>query len=183
MADEINGINVDSTNDPSIQSTVNFQSGQSNAGVAQGYSQPGQEAAQGLLNRPDNYNKGLNYGDAATSAAIKQKYMGQYNIQNNALSLETTRNATADQIHNLSATTQAAGQEVEQNRQKALLKWNVEQQNKRARGAILGNVLGIVGAVGGGVAGAFAGGVGAPAGAAAGYALGQGAGNMIGGGY
>lgn len=143
----------------------------------------GSQEARGLLTRPDGYNSGLAYGDNATTAAIKSRYMQGYNRQEKELSTENMLNANKDNIKKLQIATDMAGQEVELNKQKELLKWKIKQANKAHRGAVLGNVLGIVGAVAGGaVAAAGSFGIGTVGGAAAGYAGGQALGNSIGGG-
>ncbi len=170
---EWNDKSLDPTSDPSITAAVKEQVGQSNHDLANTYGQQAQTAGRGLLNSHDNFNNGLSYGDAATTAAIKGRYEQKYKQSENALSLDTMTKANADHIRNLQVATNAAGQEVEMNKQKAILKWKIQQAEKKARGAVVGNVLGIVG----GVVGAVYGG---PAGAGAGYALGQGVGTAAG---
>lgn len=157
---------------PSITANVGQQVGESNRDVSNTYN-AGTSAAKGLLNSPSNFNSGLSYGDSATSAAIKSRYTQQSNVASNQLSIDTMKQASSDHLRNLQTATAAAGQEVEQNKQKALLKWSIDQANKKARGAILGTTLGIVGGVVGGI---YSGG----AGAGAGYAVGSGVGNAIG---
>ena len=164
---------LDPRSDPSLTSFSREQVGQSNQDVANNYGQGAMAAGRGLLNAPNNMNSSLNYGDQATTAAIRSRTNQQYTQSENGLKLDVMKNAQADHIRNLQSATAMAGQEVEQNRQKALLKWKIDQANKKARGAVVGNVLGIVG----GVVGAYAGG---PAGAGAGYAVGSGAGQAIG---
>ncbi len=177
---DINGQSLDAVSDPAITANVNKSVGQTNQGIASSYGS-GAGEARGLLNS-GNFNQGLSYGDSATSSAIKSRYMTSYGLGEKQLSLENIKNAQTDHLRNLNVATQAAGQEVEMNKQKALIKWQIEQQNKKARGAVLGTVLGITGAVVGGVvAGAGSLGVGAVGGAAAGYAAGNAAGNAIGG--
>lgn len=179
---DLNGYNVDSSADPAITANVNEQVGQSNQDVASRYN-GGIPQARGLLSSGGD-SGGLAYGDHATSAAIRSRYSMPYMREENQLKLDNMRNAATDHLRNLTVASQAAGQEVEDNRQKAILKWKVDQANRKARGAVLGSVLGIIGGVAGGVgAGMASGGAAAPAGAMGGYALGQGAGNMIGGGY
>ncbi len=170
---DINGNSLDSTSDPSIGANIASQASQTNQGLANSYSQGAESAGRGLLNSSDNFDKGLSFGDKAQTAAIQSRYTQSYNRGESALSLESLKNAQADHIRNLGVATQAAGQEVEMNRQKAILRWKIEQENKKARGAILGTTLGIVGGV---VAGIYSGGTGA----AAGYAAGNAAGNAIG---
>ncbi len=163
------------TSDPTISANIASRAGQTNAQVANSYAAPAQEASRGLLNSHDNFNNGLSYGDQATSAAIKSRYLPQQNQAANQLKIDTMKNADADHIRNLQTATAAAGQEVELNKQKALLKWKIDQADKKARGAILGTTLGIVGGV---VAGVYTGGTGAAAGYAAGQGIGQAAGGM-----
>lgn len=177
---DLNGYNVDSNADPNITANVNEQVGHSNADLAGKYGS-GITQARGLLAQPETFNSQLGYGDKATSAAIRSRYSMPYNQSEKQLKLDNLRGAATDHLRQLSVASAAAGQEVEENRQKAILRWKVDQANKRARGAVVGSVLGIVGGVAGGIAGAYAGGVGAGTGAMAGYQLGQGAGNMIGG--
>lgn len=179
---ELNGYNVDSTSDPAISQHVSDLGHQTNADVARDYSAGG-AAAKGLLT-PDNYNTGLSYGDRATHAAIRSRYMQPAVQQEQQLSTEIMSKASGDHIRNLTMATQAAGQEVEMNKQKAMLKYQVEQANRRAKARIYGDVLGIVGGVAGAVGGGVAGGpMGAVAGAGAGQKLGEAGGQMIGGGY
>ncbi len=163
----------EATASPAIAANVNQYAGQTNQGIANSYTQGGESAARGLLNAPSNFNSGLSYGDQATSAAIKARYLPQQNMAQSELKIDAMKNADADHLRNLQTATQAAGQEVEMNKQKAILKWKIDQQNKKARGAILGTTLGIVGGVVGGI---YSGGTGA----AAGYAAGQGVGNAVG---
>ena len=167
---DVDGYNVDSTSDPSITANVNHQVGQTTQGIANSYTHGAESAGRGLLNSSDNFNNGLSFGDKAQTAAIQSRYTQGYNRGESALNLEAIKNAQADHIRNLGVATQAAGQEVELNKQKAILRWKIEQQNKKARGAILGTTLGIVGGV---VAGIYSGGTGAVAGYAAGNAAGQ----------
>ncbi len=169
----INGQSIDSTSDPGITQSVNRQVGMSNADVAQDYGKDNNQA-RGLLTQPSNFNSGLSYGDQATSDAIRGRYMPTFNRQQSELKLENIKNAASDHIRNLQVATDAAGQEVQMNKQKAMLKWKIEQQERAARGAILGQTLGIVGGVVGAV---YGGGVGG----AAGYQAGNAAGNAIGG--
>ncbi len=170
---DIDGNSLESSADPNITASINEQAHQTNQGLANSYTQPAQAAGRGLLNSHDNFNNSLSFGDRATTTAIKSRYDQTYGRGESALSLESLKNAQSDHIRNLSVATQAAGQEVEMNKQKAILKWKIEQQNKKARGAILGTTLGIVGGV---VAGIYSGGTGA----AAGYAAGTAAGTAIG---
>ncbi len=164
--------NINSSSDPNIAASINEQVGHSNQNIADSYTQGGSAAGRGLLNSPgtDKFNSGLSFGDQATTTAIKSRYNQQYDRGESALKLEALRGAQADHLRNLSVATQAAGQEVEMNKQKAILRWKIEQQNKKARGAILGTTLGIVGGV---VAGYFSGGTGTAAGFAAGNAAGS----------
>ena len=178
---DINGYSLDSENPASITANVNTQANQTNQDIANQYTGDAKSAGRGLLNSTDNFNNGLSFGDKAQTQAIQSRYTQAYNRGESALSLDALKNAQSDHIRNLQIATQAAGQEVELNRQKAIMKWNIEQQNKKARGAILGTTLGIVGGVVGGVVGAYGtAGVGTAAGAAAGYAAGQGVGQAVG---
>ncbi len=170
---DINGNSLDSVSSPSLGATIASQSGESNQDLANTYTNDAKSAGRGLLNSSDNFNNGLSFGDKAQTQAIQSRYTQSYNRGESALSLNALKNAQTDHVRNLSVATQAAGQEVEMNRQKAILKWKIEQENKKARGAILGTTLGIVGGV---VAGIYSGGTGA----AAGYAAGNAAGNAIG---
>ncbi len=174
---DLNGYNVDSASSPAIDANVNGLVHQSNADLGNQYLSHTSEA-RGLLNQPNNFSSNLGYGDAATSEAIRSRASQPYLRQEGQLKLDVMQNAASDHIRQLQVASQAAGQEVEDNRQKAILRWKVDQANKKARGAVLGNVLGIVGGV---VAGVYTAGTGAAAGAAAGYAAGQGIGNAVGG--
>ena len=165
---EVNGQSLDPTSSPAAgalgSQTAQDVAGQYNAGLQTG---------RGLLSQSDNFNNEIGYGSKAETQAIRQRYAGSYGVMENELKISNLRNASEDSIRNLSAATQAATGEVMQNRQKALLAWQIDQQNRKARGAVLGTVLGITG----GVIGAATGGSG---GATAGYAAGSGVGNMIG---
>ncbi len=170
--------NLNTVSDPNITARVNEEVGQTNQDRALQYGS-GIGQARGLLTQPDNFSNQLGYGDKATSAAIKRRYSEPYMRDESRLKLENTRNADEDHLRALSVASAAAGQEVEDNRQKQILKFKIDQANKRARGAVLGTVLGITGGVAGGYAGSFGG---QPAaGAMAGYAGGSGIGNAMGG--
>ena len=170
---DLNPTNIQQEASPSITANINQNVGETNSQVQQSYEAPAQAASRGLLGVQNNMNQGLSYGDQATTAAIKSRYNGQNVFAQNQLNIDTMKAADADHLRNLGAATQAASQEVELNRQKAILQWNIDQQNKKARGQILGTTLGIVGGVVGGV-------YGGAAGAGAGYAVGSGVGNAVG---
>lgn len=175
---DVNGQNLDPTSTGAITATVDKQAGLTNQGLANEYMSSAPQA-KGLL-KDDNFNSGLSYGDSAMSKAIKQRYQPDFDRSQRQLKLDAVQGAQSDHIRNLNVATQAAGQEVEMNKQRALLKWKIEQANKQARGAVLGQVLGITGAVVGAVAGAFTGGAASVPLAAAGYAAGSGLGNAVG---
>ena len=165
--------NVSAEAAPSITANIQGQASQTNGQIANSYMNAGASGAKGLLNAPNNINGGLSYGDNATTAAIKSRMNSGNALNQGQLKVSTMQQADADHLRNLQTATQAAGQEVAMNKQKAILAWNIDQQNKKANGAILGTTLGIVG----GVVGAYAGGAG---GAVAGYQAGQGVGNAVG---
>jgi len=167
---DVNGMSLDATSTKEIGDLVSDN--RTNAGVAQDYMR-GTGAGRGLLTQEDTYNSGLAYGNPM-SHAIKQRAMNDYNTQYKEISNRALRAASEDHIRNLASASQMANEEVQMNRQKEMLKNQIDQANKRARGQVLGTVLGITG----GIAGAYAGG---PAGAMAGYSAGQGVGNMVGG--
>lgn len=167
---DINGQSLDPTSAPSIGAALNQPTNQQ---LGAQYN-ANQSAGRGLLNQTDNFNNELSYGNQAQSQAIRSRYAQNYGTQESELSIQNLRNAGEDNIRNLATATQAATDEVMQNKQKSLLAWQIDQQNRKARGAVLGTVLGITG----GVAGAVAGG-GIP-GAMAGYAAGSGIGNAYG---
>lgn len=173
---DMDGYNIDSTADPSLTANIKEQVGQTNQQMANGYAEGGIAAGRGLLNSTgsDDFNRGLSFGDKATTAAIKSRYDKQYQLSETKLKLDAIQGAQSDHLRNLTVATQAAGQEIELNKKKAELKWQKEQADKKARGAIVGTTLGIVGGVVGGI---YSGG----AGAGAGYAAGNAAGNAIGG--
>ncbi len=164
---------LDEGNDPSLASFTKEQVGQSNQSLANSYDHDAMASGRGLLNAPNHTNSSLSYGDQATTSAIQSRYQQKYTQGENALKLDVMKNAQSDHIRNLQSTTAMAGQEVEMNRQKALLKWKIDQANKKARGQVIGTTLGIVG----GVVGAYFGGA---AGAGAGYAAGSGVGQAVG---
>jgi hypothetical protein len=169
---DVNGVSLDSTSSPALGALVDEHGKQTNSSIAQGYMQ-GAGVGKGLLNNPDQGNQNLAYGNPM-STAIRQRYMGEYTQNMNEINNRVLRAASADHIRNLATTSQLASQEVEMNRQKELLKNQIDQANKRARGQVLGTILGIVGGIGGAVAGGAGG-------AMAGYQLGQGAGQVAGG--
>ncbi len=137
--------------------------------------------AQGLLHDNSSFNQSLGGNEGAMTGAIQQRYMGGYNIAKNQLDINVAKEARQDKLNHLMTVSSLANQEVMQNRQKAIIAYQIDQANKRARGQILGSVLGITGGIVGGVVGAYAGGpAGAAAGASAGYNLGSGAGQAIG---
>jgi hypothetical protein len=162
---------LDYTSSPALSQAISEQSG-SSADLGRQYSL-GASQARGLLTNAPDSNSGLSYGNRAVSDAIKSRTMGGFNRSMNELNLNTMKAAQSDHLRNLQVATNAATQEVEQNKQKAVLRWKIDQANKAARGQIVGTTLGIVG----GVAGAVFGG---PAGAMAGYAVGSGVGNAVG---
>lgn len=165
----INGMSLDATSTKEVGDLVSDN--RTNSGVAQDYMR-GADVGKGLLTQNDTYGSGLAYGNPM-SQAIKQRAMSDYNSQYKDISNRALRAASEDHIRNLASATQMASEEVQMNRQKEMLKNQIDQANKRARGQVLGTVLGITG----GIAGAY---VGGPAGAAAGYSAGQGVGNMVG---
>ncbi len=175
----VNDYNLAPTADPAITANINNRTAQTSAGIAQNYGSELGEA-RGLLNSGGNEPPGLSYGDQATSAAIKARYNQAYTQNENQLKTSIIQNADQDHLRALTTATNAAGQEVELNRQKAILRYKVEQANRRARGQVLGSVLGIVGGVGGAVIGGEAGGW---KGAAVGAGVGQAAGSGIGQAY
>ena len=168
---DVNGQNLDPTATPAI--TEHVGSLGNNQSVASSYNS-GLSTGRGLLGQSDSFNSQLGYGNQAETQAIRNRYAGNYGLKENELRIENVRNASDDNVHNLMAATQAASAEVQLNKQKSLLAWQIDQANRRARGQVLGTVLGITGGVIGGVVGGGAGG------AMAGYAAGSGIGNAYG---
>lgn len=143
----------------------------------------GKAPAQGLLNDPSSFQEGLGGGNDSMAGAIKARSMQGFNIGQNQVDLSIAKQASADKLNALSIASQQANQEVLQNRQKAMLAYQIDQANKKARGQILGTILGITGGIGGGVIGGVYGGpTGAATGAQAGFGVGSGTGQMIGSG-
>lgn len=174
---EINGISLDPYASPELTNYIGEQSNENRGNVASNYLQ-GTQTTKGLLDQPvaqNSLDKSLSYGDQATGAAIRSRYSQPYNRSMNELKTDYLKYADADHLKNLQASASLANTEVEQNRQKEMLKYQIEQANKRARGAIVGTVLGIVG---GGVGLLVT--QGNPAGGMAGYSAGQGLGNLYG---
>lgn len=167
--------NLDPTASAAIGGRVEELNRQSTNDIQNQYGS-GMGQARGLISQPDNFGSQLSYGDRATSDAIRSRYNKGYEREERQLRLENLRNASNDKIRNLQVASSAAAQEVEMNKQKAILKERIEQANKRARGAVIGTVLGIVGGGAG-----LALGQGNPMAGMAGYAAGQGVGNMAGG--
>jgi hypothetical protein len=169
---DVNGQSLESTASKDITENINQFSRGNVQSTADSYS--GNSAGRGILNAQTNFDRGLGGENTAEAAAIRNRYMPQYDRHERQLNLDNVRAAGADRIRNLAVATQAASEEVQLNRQKAILKDKIEKAQRAARGAVLGHVLGIVGGVVGGV---VTGGVGA----AAGFAAGEAAGNAIGG--
>ncbi len=165
-------VNLDPTASPQISSMVN-----ENQGSYAPADKSGEAYGRGLLDNSSSPSAGIDQG---TMNAIKSRANQRYNLGESQLDVGIMKQANADKINHLLNVSQLANTEVEQNRQKALLSYQIQQANRRARGQILGSVLGITGGIIGGVAGSYGGGVGAAAGASAGYAAGSGAGQMIG---
>jgi len=134
--------------------------------------------ARGLLNAPDNFNRGMSYGDEAMSKAIRNKGSQKYSMGERRLANEMRKGGQDDYVKKLQITSQLANEEHQINVQKEIMRQKQEQARKAARGQVIGTVLGITGAVAGGM---MTGGAGAGAGAMAGYQIGSGVGNMAGG--
>lgn len=133
-------------------------------GIAQG---------QGLINRPDNFNQGLSFGDQAMSQAIKAKYQGM-NLAPQSMALESKRMAQDSHLNKLNMASQLAADEANMNLQKEILRQKKKQAQKAMRGQVIGSILGIGGAAAGVALGGAAGGM-------AGFAAGQGVGQAVGG--
>lgn len=168
---ELNGQSLEATATPEITENIRSQTGMTNQGLANSYEAGG--VGRGLLNAPSNFNSGLSFSNNAETDAIKARYMPQYQRREDQLRLDNLKGAQMDHLRNLQVATRAAAQEVEQNKQKAILKDKIEKMQRAQRGQVLGSVLGIVGGVVGGI-------YGGPAGAAAGYSGGQAVGNAAG---
>jgi hypothetical protein len=169
---EINGQDLEYESNEALRDTIAQQTQRSNQDLANTYNS-GISEGRGLLNSQDGFDSSVSYGNKAEADAIRSRYMPSYKRAETSLKIDNMKNAQSDQIRHLAIASQAAAQEVEINKQKTLLKWKIDQANKKARGAVLGNVLGIVGGVVGGI-------YGGPAGAMAGYGAGQGIGNAAG---
>jgi len=169
---EIGGMSLDATSSPEMAALAK-EGKRSNADISQNYMQDTGKA-RGLLDAPDTSNQKMAYSNPM-STAIKNRYSNDFNFQSKQLNNRILRAASEDNIRNLAATTQAATQEVLQNRQKEMLRNEIDQANKRARGQVLGTVLGITGGIG-----AMAATGGNPAAGMAGYQMGSGAGQMYG---
>lgn len=169
---EINGQSLEATATPSVTQNINNQALRSNQDVANSYDSGG--AGRGLLRDNGGFNDTLQFSNSAERDAISRRYMPQFERQSQRLKLDNLKGAQMDHLRNLQVATQAASEEVQLNRQKAILKDKIEKQQRAARGAVLGHVLGIVGGV---VAGVYTAGTGT----AAGFAAGEAAGNAIGG--
>jgi hypothetical protein len=178
---QVNGedIDLEPTVSKDVTGLVNEGVGQSNQGIAQSYT-AGNSQARGLLNRTDGFNDQLSYGNSAESAAIRSRANRGYNRSEYQLNTKAMQAADSDHVRKLQMASALAGEEVETNKQKEMLKYKIEQANKRARGAIVGTVLGIVGGAAGAYLGLGAGVGGAAAGAMVGSQLGEGAGNLLG---
>jgi hypothetical protein len=140
----------------------------------------GSASARGLLSDSGGLDRSLSY-DNPTLSAIKQKYgASEFGRENKRLNLSMFRAAQEDNLRKVQVANELAGQEIEINRQKEMLRRQRKAASKAARGQLIGTALGIVGM---GV-GAYMGGPGAGrlAGAMVGNAVGQGAGAAMGGG-
>lgn len=158
-----------------VSSFVDEARNENQSDLAQKYGSAIQEG-QGLINRPDNYNQGLSFGNQALSQAIRNKYQGQ-NLQPQAMALESRRMATESHLNKLNMASQLAADEANMNLQKEILRQKKKQAQRAARGQVLGAVLGIGGAIAGGaVTGGNAAGImaGASAGQGVGQAMGEG---------
>lgn len=152
------------------------EAGQSDYGQLKNqYSAQGE--AQGLINKPDNYSKGLSFGDQALSSAIRGKYIGQNAPAQEKLNFDAGKMARESHLNKLAMANQLAADEAQMNLQKEILRQKKKQAAKAARGQVLGTVLGI-----GGAAGAMFATGGNPMAGMAGYQAGAGAGQAIGGG-
>lgn len=137
-------------------------------------------SAVGLLNKTDNFSKGLGGGsDSAMQMAIRNKYAGEYHRKQERLNLDMLKNANTDHLRKLQTASDLAGQEHQLNMQKEIMRKKQAQAKQAMRAQLVGTVLGIVGGVAGG---AMTGGAGTGAGIMAGQALGTGVGTAIGGG-
>ena len=149
---------------------------ESAAGRAANYNS-GNEAARGLLARDNAFGESLGGGpDPAMSAAIRNKYAGQFGQKMGRLNLENVKAANSDHLKKMEVATQMANEEHQMNFQKEMMRKKAAQAKQMMRAQLVGTVLGIVGGVAGGAATM------SPQGAMAGMALGQGAGQAIGGG-
>lgn len=164
---EIEGQSLEASADPNIAANVNEYGRGSNQSLADSFSSG---AGRGLLSSRNNFDQDTGFGHSAEMDAIRGRYMPQFDRQEKQLKLDNLKAAGMDRIRNLQVATEAAGQEVQMNKQKTILKDKIEKAQRAARGAVLGHVLGIVGGV---VAGYFTAGTGAAAGFAAGEAAGQ----------
>lgn len=170
---ELNGQSLEATADPNITANVNQFSSGNIQSTADSYGSGG--AGRSMLNVPNRFDQGLGSSNDVQMAAIRNRYMPQFDRQERQLNLDNLKAAGTDRIRNLQVATQAASEEVQLNKQKAILKDKIEKAQRAARGAVLGHVLGIVGGVVGGIATM------GTVGVAGGFAAGEAAGQAIGG--
>lgn len=168
---DIDGQSLEASANSDITANIGEYSRGSNQSLADSF---GSSAGRGLLSSRNNFDQNTGFGHSAEMDAIRGRYMPKFERQEKQLNLDNLRGASMDRLRNLQVATQAAGEEVQINKQKAILKDKIEKAQKAARGAVLGHVLGIVGGVVGGV-------VSGGTAAAGGYMAGQAAGQAIGG--
>jgi hypothetical protein len=147
---------------------------ESSSGLASNYT-GGTERARGLLNSTDNFSENLGGGANPMQDAIRQKYAGGFERNQNRVDFEALKGAKNDHLKKLQVATEMAGQEHQMNFEKEMQRKKMANAKAAMRGQIMASVLGIAGGVGGAA-------LGGPAGAAAGYQLGSGTGQAVGSG-
>jgi len=167
------GPELEHRENPAVSGLLKESQGETAADRLNTYKQAGREA-KGLLNADSSFNTGLSYRSPQTDA-IRSKYLGEFNKAQERVDLDLSKSATNDHVKKLAIATDLANQEIQINRQKAMMRSRIKRANKQARAQTIGAVLGIVGAG----AGAFFGG---PSGAVGGGMVGQGIGNAAAGG-
>jgi hypothetical protein len=130
----------------------------------------GVDSSRGLVRSDDQFNSALSMKNPQ-SDAIRQKYMGEFDLKMGGLKNQMSLDAKNASFNKLAVATEAAAQEAQLNFQKEVMKYRQRKAKQAQRMAVVGNVLGLVGMG----AGAMAGG---PVGAGVGMQAGQTAGGM-----
>ena len=129
----------------------------------------------GLINKQDNTNQSLSFGDQAMSSAIRAKYSRPFQTQQQGMQNKMQLDARNVHFEKMRVAHQMANEEANLNFQKELIKYKQKKMKQAQRSQLIGSVLGLVGGVVGGI-------YGGPGGAVAGQQGGSMVGTQVGGG-